>query len=334
MSFPNPRIVGIKELFAREPTEYTIPRILPLQGLVTLVAEPSSKKTFLAVEVAACVATGHSFFGHPTRQGSVIYIAAEGQAGIRKRFAAWERDRGVELQSSQLGIIDQALRLNDPSSIDGIRASLVAFQDENGPISLLVIDTLNRNFCGDENSPRDMTVFVAHCTALAQEFNLACLILHHPAKSGNGGSRGHSALHGAVDVGWAIENGRKEKFTVRFDDKPPKDDAPQRPLVLTTRRVDLSDLFGCDDEGRPYDSLVLEQVTPEMRVPKVTKQDQLKDLILGQLTEEPWARGDLLLAIKARDHRASDKTFGRALDGLVSEAKIERVGQGTYRKLS
>jgi hypothetical protein len=224
--------------------------------------------------------------------------------------------------------------LNDPSSIDGIRASLVAFQDENGPISLLVIDTLNRNFCGDENSPRDMTVFVAHCTALAHEFNLACLILHHPAKSGNGGSRGHSALHGAVDVGWAIENGRKEKFTVRFDDKPPKDDAPQRPLVLTTRRVDLSDLFGCDDEGRPYDSLVLEQVTPEMRVPKVTKQDQLKDLILGQLTEEPWARGHLLVAIKASGHTASDKTFGRALDGLVSEAKIERVGQGTYRKLS
>ena len=71
-----------------------------------------------------------------------------------------------------------------------------------------------------------------------------------------------------------------------------------------------------------------------MRALKVSKQDQLKDLILGQLTEEPWARGDLLLAIKARDHRASDKTFGRALDGLVSEAKIERVGQGTYRKLS
>ena len=85
------KILGRNRLKDLQPPSYLIPRILPEQGLVTLVAEPSSKKSFLAVHMASCVATGTPFFDIPTAKGSIVYIAAEGQFGMRKRISAWER---------------------------------------------------------------------------------------------------------------------------------------------------------------------------------------------------------------------------------------------------
>ena len=84
------KILGRNRLKDLQPPSYLIPRILPEKGLVTLVAEPSSKKSFLAVHMASCVATGTPFCDIPTNKGNIVYIAAEGQFGIRKRISAWE----------------------------------------------------------------------------------------------------------------------------------------------------------------------------------------------------------------------------------------------------
>ena len=55
------KILGRNSLKDLKPQSYLIPRILPEQGLVTLVAKPSSKKSFLALHMAFCVATGTPF---------------------------------------------------------------------------------------------------------------------------------------------------------------------------------------------------------------------------------------------------------------------------------
>jgi hypothetical protein len=55
------RILTRNEVHQLRPPDYLVPRILPREGFVYLVAPPSSKKTFVAIELAACVATGQPF---------------------------------------------------------------------------------------------------------------------------------------------------------------------------------------------------------------------------------------------------------------------------------
>ena len=91
------RILARDEVKKRKPPSYLISRIIPEGGFVSLVAQPSNKKTFVALNMACCVSSGTPFHGKPVRQGNVVYIMAEGQSGIEKRLCAWEAHNGVEI---------------------------------------------------------------------------------------------------------------------------------------------------------------------------------------------------------------------------------------------
>jgi len=66
-------------------------------GDKSIIGGPSqSGKSFLAIEIARCIAMGEPFLGHPVRQGLVIYQAGEGARGIKNRFRAYRpKDKGV-----------------------------------------------------------------------------------------------------------------------------------------------------------------------------------------------------------------------------------------------
>ena len=105
------KILGRNRLKDLQPPSYLIPRILPEQGLVALVAKPSSKKSFLAVHMASCVATGTPFFDILTTKGNVVYIAAEGQFGMRKRISACEVEQRLAIADETFGIIAEPLQI-------------------------------------------------------------------------------------------------------------------------------------------------------------------------------------------------------------------------------
>jgi RecA-family ATPase len=92
-----PSILARSDVRTLQPTQYLISRIILERGFVSLVAPPSSKKSFIAIDMAACVATGHAFFDRAVRKGNVLYCMAEGQAGMQKRPRTWEIFRGMEI---------------------------------------------------------------------------------------------------------------------------------------------------------------------------------------------------------------------------------------------
>ena len=96
------RILTRDEVKKRKPPSYLISRIIPEGGFVSLVAQPSNKKTFVALNMACCVSSGTPFHGKPVRRGNVVYIMAEGQSGIEKRLCAWESHNGVEIDQTPL----------------------------------------------------------------------------------------------------------------------------------------------------------------------------------------------------------------------------------------
>ena len=202
------RILTRDEVKKRKPPSYLISRIIPEGGFVSLVAQPSNKKTFVALNMACCVSSGTPFHGKPVRRGNVVYIMAEGQSGIEKRLCAWEAHNGVEIDPSTFGFILEPLHLNQTAAVDRLVAALDEYVARVGQVDFIVVDTLNRSLDGDENAARDMSDFVKGITAVIARFNAAVLVLHHPAKTSTGGARGHSSLNGAVDLGLEIKNGQ------------------------------------------------------------------------------------------------------------------------------
>jgi len=186
-----------------EPIDWLIHSVMPRRSFTALYAPPASFKSFIALDIAECIATGRQFLGNEiATTGAVVYIAGEGHGGIGSRIKALKHHhktpagspiyflrRQVNLRSSKQDL--QAL----VSAID----DLIATRDE--PIELIIIDTLARAFGGgNENASEDMGAFITSAGALQDRYKCSLLAVHHAGKDATKGLRGHSSLLGAVDT--------------------------------------------------------------------------------------------------------------------------------------
>ena len=125
----------------------------------------------------------------------VLYVAAEGEAGIANRTKAL-RDRYGH--SENFHFIAQPA---DLLHAEGHQGDLIAAAKATGA-QLIVLDTLSRLMAGgDENSPQDMGVFVKNVAEIRHLTGAHIAIVHHGTKASNGSTpRGHSCLTGADDA--------------------------------------------------------------------------------------------------------------------------------------
>ena len=63
--------------------------------VIILWGESQAGKTALLLDMVAAIASGSDWAGHPVTRTNVIYVALEGQIGVRTRVQALEHDRGV-----------------------------------------------------------------------------------------------------------------------------------------------------------------------------------------------------------------------------------------------
>jgi hypothetical protein len=170
---------------------------------VALYAPPASFKSFIALDIAECIATGRAFLGNQiTRQGAVLYIAGEGHGGIGSRIKALKTHhktpvgapvyflrRQVNLRSSKTDLQDLVNAIDDLKAIHEIN------------FELIIIDTLARAFGGgNENASEDMGAFITAAGAIQGRYECGLLVVHHAGKDATKGLRGHSSLLGAVDT--------------------------------------------------------------------------------------------------------------------------------------
>ena len=71
-----------------KPPEYIIDTLVENDCLSMIFGDPACGKSFVAVGMAASVASGHPFHGMVVMQGPAIYIAGEGRSGLLRRFDA------------------------------------------------------------------------------------------------------------------------------------------------------------------------------------------------------------------------------------------------------
>ena len=327
------KILSRSELHRLQQPGYLVHKVIPEAGLVSLVAEPGSKKTFVAIHIACCIATGQNFFGKPVKHGQVIYLAAEGAAGLHRRILAWEEEQGPVVQDDKFALIGSAVAINDSNGFDEFTAALKARETEYGPISFIVVDTLNSTFSGDENNSRDMTSYIGNCRALTDTLGVSVLLVHHPSKSSSG-ARGHSSLNGALDQGLEIKGGRNHTFTLKLDAKPPKNDEPAPDIRIGTKSIDLSAHLGFDSAGEPITSIALVQASGPMQTNQSRQlqslRQQLIESIKKVLSEGSLAKRDLLDSLALDEIKVGTKTIERLLKKLCDDGTLYKPAHGHY----
>ena len=212
-----------------EPVRWLIDKVLPVGSFSALYGPPGSFKSFHALHIAHCIATGTAWMGNEvTEAGGVLYIAGEGFGGVGARIKACKQHHQTEA-GAPIYVIRHQLNLR--SSVEDFNALVLAIEqlvmDSGIDFKLIVIDTLARAFGGgDENSASDMMQFVVTCGHIQKIVqDAALMILHHSGKDSSRGMRGSSALLGAVDT---------ELELIRFEDS-------MKGIVRTAKQKDGED---------------------------------------------------------------------------------------------
>ena len=189
--------------------------ILPIGGLAFLYGPPGVGKTFMALDLAFSVATGRPWQGHETKQGTVVYVAAEGTQGMAQRINAWKGAHGVD-QPTQVYFLETPVQLHNEDQVQRLVTELKQ-QLASDTLALIVVDTMARCFVGgDENTARDAGKFLRGAKTLQTALGAAVIVVHHTTKDGET-ERGSSALRGAADTMVEVKSGAGTQMCVICD---------------------------------------------------------------------------------------------------------------------
>lgn len=204
--------------------KWVVDDYIEADSLAQVFGDPGGGKSFVAIDLACCVATGKPWHGHDVKQGSVFYIAGEGHNGLARRLKAWQIGNGTTLANVPLYKSHRAAQLYDATEAAVVAEAIKQLSAEANCIpSMIVIDTLARNHGGDENSTQDMNAFIQHLDVyLRQPWKCCVMVVHHSGVADKDRSRGSTALKGALDAEYKcqLDSGTK---TIAFESKKMKD---------------------------------------------------------------------------------------------------------------
>ncbi len=229
----------VGDLKYRKPA-WVIDGLIETETLGLLFGEPGCGKSFLAVDMALCVATGVPFHEKPVKQGAVFYIAGEGFNGLTRRFRAWAKHKNVEIDGAGLFVSKKAAQFLDAASAAAVTQAVRVLAAEHGIPAMIFIDTIARNFgAGDENSTSEMGKFIAAMDALKAEFQgCSIFLIHHTGHSEKQRARGSIALKGALDAEYRLD---KSEGTMTLSNTKMKDGEPPAAIAFNLENIDLDD---------------------------------------------------------------------------------------------
>jgi len=249
---PKPPLVfkfaDVGELMNRayEP-DFLIDTLFEKNALGQIFGATGSCKTFVALDMAYCIATGLSYNGLLTKQGSVAYICGEGFRAIGRRVKALQSKYGVDI-SEKLFISEQPGAFIDLSVTQTVAEAIKAI----GDVSLVIIDTYHRNMGGgNENSADDFGLVLRNIDAFLKPLGVTVLIVHHSGHLDVGRSRGSSAIRAAMDFEYQVT---KSTDTVTLKPTKIKDGTTPPAMVFTLTDCEI----GLNKAGKPITSAYLE----------------------------------------------------------------------------
>ena len=252
-----PRFTMIDQFCALPPsTSWIIRKYLEWDSISVWVGGSQTFKSFVQIDLIGHVATGRAWRGHKTKQGLCLFIAGEGGNGLAKRFRAWFQYHNEALRNVAVSTVP--LALCDPANVDELVADILALVQSLGAMPLvIVLDTLSTHFGpGDENSTRDMQMFMRGLRRLRMETRAAIIVTHHVGHNNQGRERGSIVLPADVDWRYRIERQPETMITTLINLKAK--DSEQPPPLSWNLEVAKLPWIEEDDNGNwiPMTSLV------------------------------------------------------------------------------
>ena len=181
--------------------KWLVEDLVPLEHVTMLYGDGGTGKSLLALQLAVATAGGQAWVGRDVRSGSALFISAEDDVHeLHRRLAAAATDAGLTLQDldrltvRSLAGEDATLATFDRAGLlatTGLLAEIEAQMVRDAP-TLIVLDTLNDLYAGDENDKSQARRFVGLLRRLAIRHTCAVVLLAHPSKSGMSSGRGDS----------------------------------------------------------------------------------------------------------------------------------------------
>jgi putative DNA primase/helicase len=313
--------------------QWLIYQVLPVDAFGVVYGPSGSYKSFVGMDLSACVASGMKWHGNDTdNPGHVIYVGAEGATGLHLRKKAWEIRYGKKL--TNLAILGTAVTINDPIQCQIFESLCLDAAEAIGePIKLIVIDTLARSFAGEENSATDMGAFVRACDKIRAATGATVLVVHHSGKDADKGARGSSALRAACDFEYKVVSPGKKVTKLsctKAKDSDPFDDM--------TFKLNVVEIGRKDSKGVEMGSLTLTLSSDagDMRPDLTGHKQTINSLVASEMarTGEDWVFKsmvqDAFFAVMGADkkHGATKTAWSRGMSDLIEDGWLEMDGNG------
>lgn len=232
------------------PLEPLLGDLLQVNTLCRAVGPSGSFKSFVLLDMCGCIGTGVKWHGQYVKQGTVVYLVAEGEQGIRKRVRAWEQQYGLRMEN--VLFLPRPVQAMSPEW-----DVLIAALQEIGPV-LVVVDTQARVTVGvEENSNKEMGQVVDRLDQLRTATSACVVIVHHTGHQGEHG-RGASAVKGALqsELNVSRKGDKLSNIILTVKSGKQKDEDQSDEFDFRLKKVAIAGEFKPD--GRDVTSLVLE----------------------------------------------------------------------------
>jgi hypothetical protein len=205
---PRFTLIPFNQIHARKTSRYLIKGLISDTGLVVVWGPPKCGKSFWVFDVVMHIALGWEYRGRRVNQGSVVYLALEGQVGFDDRVEAFRQQRFGD----KIGDVPNFYLVKDRTDLIKDKDALIACiktQCVTGKPAVVVIDTANRSLVGSESNDEDMSAYIRAADTIQEAFGCVVIIIHHCGVDGTR-PRGHTSLTGAADVQIAVKSLKKD----------------------------------------------------------------------------------------------------------------------------
>jgi hypothetical protein len=182
--------------------EYLIKGFLERQSNAVLFGQWNVGKTFVVLDMAACIALGEKWFDRRVRQGRVLYLGYEGLRAMKKRLKAL-RDKYPALNDRTVPFRYEGLTvpLTQSAGVHEAGRIIKAFEELHGGVpDLVIIDPLANALGGDDADAALMGVLNQFVANLIKRTRCTVLRVHHSGHGNQERARGHSSLPAGVDT--------------------------------------------------------------------------------------------------------------------------------------
>ena len=296
--------------------EWLIQDVCEKESLMCVFGKPKSGKSFIAISMACAIAKGKNFYGNKSYKAPVLYVCGEGQRGVKRRLAAWQQGM-YDLHKVPLYLSDRAVRINDEDDFKKLKDEIDYIQELEGNIGMIVIDTFQRNFIGNENSAEDVGSFINQLDGLISDYGCCVCLVHHTGHGNGDRARGSSVLGASLDYEFKVDRQDKiigesthEQMFVTFEQTLNKDGQGMQEKAFVFKEVEII------GEGLNLTSGYLEEtdvdLTKEKKINMTANQKNvLAQLKIEAISKNPDAPQDVKLQPKdlADKVQKSDDTY-------------------------